>query len=76
MLRLVLSKTGQEAEGDWRPGKQSYLSSAQESQELQRQRGNRRTVFLQMWLSCVRAPPRVSPDLGIWGCGFTVSDTG
>lgn len=21
-------------------------------------------------------PSRVSPDLGIWGCGFTVSDTG
>lgn len=44
MLRLVLSKTGQEAEGDWRSGQESYFALAQGGLELQRPEGHRLAV--------------------------------
>lgn len=45
MLRLVLSKTGQETEGDWRPGQECYFTLAQGRLELQRPEGHRWAVL-------------------------------
>lgn len=70
MLRLVLSKTGQRAEGGWRQGQESRFALARGGLELQRPEGNRSAVFLQMRLNPMRATTRDSQ-----GCSVTVSDT-
>lgn len=72
MMRLVLSKTGHEAEGGWRPMKGSHFPFGSGGPGVAKTEGESRAVFLQMWLNpvCATAAAHTSGDLGLYFYSF------
>lgn len=74
MLKLVLSKTGGRGGLEAREAVLSLFSSGEPG--VAKTKGDLHGSFSPGATDLCACPSHVSPYLGIWGCSFTVSDTG